>query len=92
MKKLAAAALALVLLGPSFALVGIGVLMNPASTAACTVTGNGITIGDVPESLTVTTANGETFTLNNRQLTHPRQSSRPARASTGLPGTGSRSR
>ncbi|MEN8673486.1 M23 family metallopeptidase [Nocardioides sp.] len=70
MKKLVAAALALVLLGPSFALVGIGVLMNPASTAACTVTGNGITIGDVPESLTVTTANGETFTLNNRQLTH----------------------
>jgi hypothetical protein len=69
-KKLAAAALALVLLGPSFALVGIGVLMNPASTAACTVTGNGITIGDVPESLTVTTANGETFALNNRQLTH----------------------
>ncbi|QBF45950.1 M23 family metallopeptidase [Janibacter limosus] len=70
MKKLAAAALALVLLGPSFALVGIGVLMNPASTAACTVAGNGITIGEVPESLTVTTANGETFTLNNRQLSH----------------------
>lgn len=70
MKTLAAAALTLVLLGPSFALVGIGVLMNPASTAACTVAGNAITIGDVPESLAVTTANGETFTLNNRQLTH----------------------
>jgi murein DD-endopeptidase MepM/ murein hydrolase activator NlpD len=68
--KLATAALTLVLLGPSFALVGIGVLMNPASTAACTVAGNGITIGDVPESLTVTPVNGETFTLNNRQLTH----------------------
>ena len=70
MKTLATAAITLILLGPSFALIGIGVLMNPASTAACTVAGNGITIGDVPESLTVTTANGETFTLNNRQLTH----------------------
>src|SRR5690625_1468463 len=70
MKKLAFAALALVFLGPSLALVGVGVVMNPAATASCTVTGSGVTVGDVPEELTVTTANGETFTLNNTQLTH----------------------
>ncbi|MHB1063605.1 MAG: M23 family metallopeptidase [Georgenia sp.] len=69
-KKLAIAALTLILLGPSLALVGIGVVMNPAATASCTVAGTNVTVGDVPESLTVTTANGETFTLNNTQLTH----------------------
>src|SRR5699024_1863963 len=70
MKKLAFAALALVFLAPSLALVGVGVVMNPAATATCTVTGSGVTVGDVPEELTVTTANGETFTLNQAQLTH----------------------
>src|SRR5699024_3969809 len=68
MKKLAFAALALVFLAPSLVLVGVGVVMNPAAT--CTVTGSGVTVGDVPEELTVTTANGETFTLNQAQLTH----------------------
>lgn len=70
MKKLAIAALALVFLAPSLVLVGVGAVMNPAATATCTVTGSGVTVGDVPEELTVTTANGETFTLNNTQLTH----------------------
>src|SRR5699024_830537 len=44
--------------------------MNPAASASCTVTGTNVTVGDVPDSLTVTTANGETFTLNRQQLTH----------------------
>src|SRR5690625_7167967 len=70
MKQRASAALALVFLGPSLALVGVGVVRIPAATASCTVTGSGVTVGDVPEELTVTTANGETFTLNNTQLTH----------------------
>ncbi len=70
MKKLAVAALALVFLAPSLALVSVAVVMNPAATASCTVTGSGVTVGDVPEELTVTTANGETFTLNQAQLTH----------------------
>ena len=49
----------------------VGVLMNPAATATVTCTVNsGVTVGDVPDSLTVTTANGETFTLNRQQLTH----------------------
>lgn len=70
LKKLGIAALALVLLGPSLGLIGVGLVMNPAATATCTVTGTNVTVGDVPDSLTVTTANGETFTLNSTQLTH----------------------
>jgi len=34
-KKLLALAVALILLGPSAALIGVGVLMNPAATATC---------------------------------------------------------
>ncbi|MBD4599188.1 M23 family peptidase, partial [Xanthomonas citri pv. citri] len=34
------------------------------------VAGTSVTVGDVPDELTVTTANGETFTLNRQQLTH----------------------
>lgn len=67
--KLTAAVLALLLLGPMLGLVGIGVLMNPAA-ANCATPGGSVTVGAVPESLTVTTANGETFTLNRQQLTH----------------------
>ncbi|GAA1488244.1 M23 family metallopeptidase [Brachybacterium sacelli] len=72
MKKLVVVALALVFLAPSLVLVGVGVVMNPAvtATASCTAAGTNVTVGDVPEELTVTTANGETYTLNQAQLTH----------------------
>ncbi|MDZ5079183.1 M23 family metallopeptidase, partial [Nesterenkonia sp. HG001] len=73
LKKLVVAALALVFLAPSLVLIGIGVLMNPALTAtgSCTIPGgSNVTVGDVPDELTVTTANGEKFTLNRTQLTH----------------------
>ncbi|QOS59549.1 M23 family metallopeptidase [Thermobifida fusca] len=72
LKKLAIAAGILVLFAPSLVLIGIGVVMNPAltATASCTVPGLGLTVGDVPDELTVTTANSETFTLNRTQLTH----------------------
>ena len=43
--------------------------MNPAAIAACTTTGT-LSVGNVPDSLQVTTADGYTFTLNKRQLTH----------------------
>ncbi len=69
-KKLALAALALVFLAPSLVLIGVGVVMNPAASASCTVAGTSVRVGDVPDELEVTTANGETFTLNNQQLTH----------------------
>ncbi|UAL30416.1 M23 family metallopeptidase [Nocardioides rotundus] len=70
LKKLGIAALALALLGPSVGLIGMGLVMNPAAAASCTVAGGNVTVGHVPGELTVTTANGETFTLNNKQLTH----------------------
>lgn len=73
LKKLAIATLAVLFLAPSLILVGIGVVMNPALTAtgACVVPGGtNLTVGDVPDELEVTTANGETFTLNRTQLTH----------------------
>ena len=71
LKKVVVATLVLVFFGPALALLSVGVLMNPAATATVTCTVNsGVTVGDVPDSLTVTTANGETFTLNRQQLTH----------------------
>jgi hypothetical protein len=68
-KKLALAALVLLLLGPFLLLVGVGLLANPAVGAACTTPG-GLSVGAVPDSLTVTTRDGSTFTLNKAQLTH----------------------
>ena len=67
-KKLALAALALILLGPFLLLTGVGLLANPAASAACTAPG-GLNVGPVPHSLTVTARDGSTFTLNKTQLT-----------------------
>ena len=49
-KKLALAALVLLLLGPFLLLVGVGLLANPAVGAACTTPG-GLSVGAVPDSL-----------------------------------------
>ena len=68
MKKLAIAVVALMFLAPTLGLVTVGLVMNPA-VVAC-LSSSGLTLGNVPESLLVTTANGETFTLNKQQLTH----------------------
>ncbi|MDO5644987.1 MAG: M23 family metallopeptidase [Dermabacter sp.] len=68
-KKFAVLALAALFFGPAMLLLAIGVLMNPAAIAACTTTGT-LSVGNVPDSLQVTTAGGYTFTLNKRQLTH----------------------
>ncbi|RAF00449.1 M23 family peptidase, partial [Burkholderia multivorans] len=73
LKKLLVAALALVFLAPSLVLIGIVVVMNPAlsATGSCTIPAiSNVTVGDVPDELEVTAANGETFTLNRTQLTH----------------------
>lgn len=67
-KKLTILAVALLMIGPSSALVGVGVLMNPAAIAAC-MTGS-LSVGPIPESLTVTLADGQQVTLGKRQLTH----------------------
>ncbi|MFT0849011.1 M23 family metallopeptidase [Actinomycetaceae bacterium L2_0104] len=68
-RKLAIAALAFMFFAPAAALLGIGALMNPAAAHCATPAGT-VNLGPVPDSLTVTTANGETFTLNRQQLTH----------------------
>lgn len=69
-KKLALVVIAVLLLGPMFALVGVGLLMNPAATADCTVPGGSVEVGEVPDELDVETRSGERFTLNHDQLTH----------------------
>ena len=69
MKKAALALVLFLMLGPFVGLLAIGVLMNPAANAACTLDGS-YRVGNIPDSLTVTTANGTTFTLNRQQLTH----------------------
>ena len=69
MKKAAIALVLFLMLGPFVGLLAIGVLMNPAANAACTLDGS-YRVGNIPDSLTVTTANGTTFTLNRQQLTH----------------------
>lgn len=68
MKKLAIAVVSLMLLAPTLGLVTVGLLANP-SAIAC-LASSGLTVGNVPDSLVVTTTNGETFTLNKQQLTH----------------------
>jgi Membrane proteins related to metalloendopeptidases len=68
MKKLAAGLAALVFVGPAALLVLIGVLANPAASAACT-TGT-LSVGPVSDSLTATTKDGATVTLDKIQLTH----------------------
>lgn len=71
LKKLALAVIALLLMSPMFALVGVALVLNPASSAECTIpTSNAVEVGEIPDELEVTTANGETFTLNRQQLTH----------------------
>ena len=68
-RKVAIAAITLMFFAPSALLLGIGALMNPAAANCATTTGT-VHLGPVPDSLTVTTASGEMFTLNRLQLTH----------------------
>ena len=64
MKKLAIAVVAMMFLAPTLGLVTVGLVMNPV-VVAC-LSSSGLTLGNAPESLVVTTANGETFTLNKQ--------------------------
>lgn len=53
--------------GPTVTVVSVAALASPAITAC---TPGSLTVGPIPESLTATTKNGETITLNRAQLTH----------------------
>jgi murein DD-endopeptidase MepM/ murein hydrolase activator NlpD len=68
MKKLLVLVLSLIFLGPSTVLIGVGVLMNPAVSAAC-LTGGTLSVGGIPDSLATTTKGGQTITLDKTQLT-----------------------
>lgn len=72
MKKLALLAALLVFLGPGLALMGVGLIAAPGANAACTTTNTTapVHLGTIPDTLTVTTKNGDTFTLTKTQLTH----------------------
>ena len=67
MNKLAAAALAMVMLGPILPLMAVGVLVNPA-TQACSI--DSLAVGVVPDRLDAATADGVKVTLDHKQLTH----------------------
>ena len=66
-KLLATLAVAAVCFGPATVLLSVAVLANPA-VAACAP--GSLIVGPIPDSLTATTKNGETVTLNRQQLTH----------------------
>ena len=68
-KKLALALVLLIFLGPSPALLAVGLLINPATQAAACLPGT-LTVGAIPGELTATTAGGTTITLTRTQLTH----------------------
>jgi len=68
MRKLALVLIGLLLLGPSTALLGVAVLMNPAANAACLP--GSLTVGPIPDTLTADTLDGTTITLNRTRLTH----------------------
>ena len=70
LKKLVIGLLAATLVVPFLSVMMVGLLTNPAANATCTVTGTSLTLGEIPDELTVTTEQGETFTLNRAQLTH----------------------
>ena len=70
LKKLVIALLVLVLVAPFGSLLGVGLLLNPAANATCTVPGGSLNVGEVPDELAVETRDGESFTLNKQQLTH----------------------
>ena len=68
MRKLVVIAVALLFFAPSTVLLGVATLVNPAASAACLP--GSLVVGPIPDSLTATTKNGQTVTLNRAQLTH----------------------
>jgi murein DD-endopeptidase MepM/ murein hydrolase activator NlpD len=69
MRKLAVLVLALLFFAPSTALLGVATLGGTSATAAVCTPGS-LSVGPIPDSLTATTRNGETVTLNRAQLSH----------------------
>lgn len=91
MKKVLIAAAVLIMLVPMLGVLAIGLLINPA-LASCATTAGGVSVGTVPDSLTVTTRDGTTFTLSKTQLQHAATIITVGVGSTASAGPGSRSR
>ncbi|QPE05475.1 M23 family metallopeptidase [Microbacterium schleiferi] len=68
MRKLAALAVALLFFAPATVLLGVATVVNPSASAACLP--GSLIVGPIPDSLTATTRDGTTITLNRAQLTH----------------------
>ncbi|MFT3799059.1 M23 family metallopeptidase [Microbacterium sp.] len=68
MRKLAALTAALLFFAPATVLLGVATMANPSASAACA--SGSLVVGPIPESLTATTKDGTTITLNRTQLTH----------------------
>ncbi|MFE5671689.1 M23 family metallopeptidase [Agromyces sp. NPDC056523] len=67
MKKLIGLVLLLVFVAPPASLVSVAALVNPAAISC----GSGsLLLGSIPDSLTAKTRDGQTITLNRRQLEH----------------------
>lgn len=67
MKKLMGLLLLLMFVAPPASLVSVAALVNPAAISC----GSGsLLLGSIPDSLTAKTRNGQTITLNRRQLEH----------------------
>lgn len=66
-KIIAALAGAALVLGPTGVLVGVAVLMNPAAQSGC-LPDSALTVNHIPDSLTATTADGHSVTLDGTQL------------------------
>lgn len=79
-KKLLILCLVLLCLGPSVAIVSVGVLLGPV---LC-ITGS-LTVGPIPDSLDATTADGIQVTLDRKQLTH---AATVITTGAGIPGVG----
>ncbi|MCS5729431.1 M23 family metallopeptidase [Herbiconiux moechotypicola] len=68
MRKLGVLLVALLFFAPSTVLIGVATLLNPAATATCLP--GSLLVGPIPDSLTATTRDGATVTLNRTQLNH----------------------
>ena len=68
MRKLGVLLVAVLFFAPSTVLLGVATLLTPAATATCPP--GSLLVGPIPDSLTTTTRDGATVTLNRTQLTH----------------------
>jgi hypothetical protein len=70
MKKIMILGLALAMTAPTTVLIGVAAIAGTQSASVAACVPGSLYVVNVPDSLTVTTRGGVTFTLNRQQLTH----------------------